>query len=386
MRVKIVSCWFATSYGEYTDGLRRSLERQFGSEIGVIASNCGCGDPVEINRMFQDRNCEYVEFPHIIYFKSTNPVKYWIRTTARRLLYRERAKRYLRHTGDAEILHFQQTLNAFGSTAAFAWLQLPSQAARVITVHELDREQQDFPERNRTYNLANRIIVHTAEMRSRLAQLGVDIHRIDLVEHGINIGPRPTGPKQGIIFYGGHNFHRGKGVDTLFQAMALVKERLQGNTPELVIHGHFGDLPPEYGLQLAAQAGITELVKWCKQLGSEATAEEYRKALLCVLPYTGSYAGWPAVNAMAYETAVIATRRAGLPDHLGDAAVWIPENDPRSLADAILRLLSDDSARGELTERGRARAESLFSWDIISAKTMASYRAALAHKAADTGR
>ncbi len=386
MRIKMVSCWFATSFGEYTNGLRHALERQFGTEVGVITSNCGCGDPVEINRMFQDRRCEFLEFPHITYFKSANPVKYWIRTEARKLLYQERARRYLRHTGDADVLHFQQTLNAFGSTAAFGWLRLPARAARVITVHELDPEQLDFPETNRMYNSADRIIVHTSDMYKELVDLGVDSEIIDLMSYGIDIGPRPKGPKQGIIFYGGHTLWRGKGVDTLFQAMALVKERLRENTPELMIHGHYGDVVPEYGLRLAAETGIGGIVKWHNQMGSQATAEAYGKALLCVLPYTGSFAGLPAVNAMTYETAVIATRRAGLPDHLGDAAVWIPENDPQSLAEAVLRLLSDDSARRELAARGRARAESLFGWDTIAVKTMASYRAALVHKTAGTSR
>jgi hypothetical protein len=45
MNVKIISCWFATSYGAYTDGLRRALERRLGGEVGIIATNCGCSEP-----------------------------------------------------------------------------------------------------------------------------------------------------------------------------------------------------------------------------------------------------------------------------------------------------------------------------------------------------
>lgn len=386
MRIKIISCWFRTSFGEYTDGLRRAMERQFGSEVGVIASNCGCGDPAEIKGVLQNEHCEFVKFPHIFYYKSANPVKYWLRTKACHMLYQERARLYLRHAGDADVLHFQQVLNAFGSAAAFGWLRLPARAAKVITVHELDPHQMDLPESNLMYNRADRVIVHSSDIRKTLVDLGVDSKRIDLIEYGMDIGPPPNGPKQGIIFYGGHSVERSKGIDTLFQAMALVKERLEENTPELVIHGHYGDVAPEYGLQLAAESGITELVHWRNQIGAQETAEAYRKALLCVLPYTGSFAGWPAVNALAYGAAVIATRRAGLPDHLGEVATWIPENDSRSLADAILRLLSDEPARRALVASGRARAESLFGWDSIAVKTMTSYRAAIAHKSAGAGR
>ena len=384
MKLKIISCWFTTSYGAYTDGLRRALERQLGTEVGVIASNCGCGDPEEVHRRFQDQRCEYFEFPHVRYFKSANLLKYWLRTQARQLIYMQRAKRYLGLGADADVVHFQQTLNAYGSVAVFNWLRLPSAAARIVTVHELDPHQTDFPQSNLAYNRADRIIVHTAAMKKQLTELGVDGERIDVVEHGVYVGPLPDGPRQTIIFYGAHRLHHGKGVDALFRAMAMVRARMGEKTPKLVIHGHYGEKTPAYGLQLAAQNGIEDLVQWRNQIGAEAITEEYGRALLCVLPYTGSFAGLPAVNAMAYETAVIATRRAGLPDHLGDAAVWIPENDPRSLAEAVLRLLSDDSARRELAAHGRARAESLFGWDTIAVKTMASYRAALAHKSGGT--
>ena len=386
MKLKIISCWFTTSYGAYTDGLRRALERQLGTEVGVIASNCGCGDPEEVHRRFQDQRCEYFEFPHVRYFKSANLLKYWLRTQARQLIYMQRAKRYLGLGADADVVHFQQTLNAYGSVAVFNWLRPPSAAARVVTVHELDPHQTDFPQSNLAYNRADRIIVHTAAMKKQLTGLGVDGERIDVVEHGVNIGPLPDGPRRTIIFYGAHRLHHGKGVDALFRAMAMVRARMGENTPKLVIHGHYGERTPAYGSQLAAQNDIEDLVQWRNQIGVEATTEEYGRALLCVLPYTGSFAGLAAVNALANGVPVIATRRAGLPDHLGEAAMWVPENDPQALADAILTLLSDEALRSNLVRQGRERAESHLSWDKVASKTILSYQAALDHKRSSRGR
>ncbi|MEJ2649954.1 MAG: hypothetical protein P8016_16285, partial [Sedimentisphaerales bacterium] len=159
MKIKFISCWFANSYGAYTDLLRQALERRLGEEVGVICSNCGCGEPAEVNRIFQNRRCDYFEFPNIYYFKSSNPIKYWLRNAVRQIVYRERAKKYMDHAGDAEVLHFQQTLHALGSVPVFNWLRLPSTAARIITVNELDPYQVDFPKSNLTYNLADRILV-----------------------------------------------------------------------------------------------------------------------------------------------------------------------------------------------------------------------------------
>ncbi len=154
-------------------------------------------------RQFQDRRCDYFEFPYITYFKSVNPVKYWLRTKARQLIYRERAKRYLTRTGDADVLHFQQTLNAYGSVALFNWLTMPSRAARVVTVHELYPYQMDLPESNFKYNRADRIIVHTNKMKEKLISLGVDGERIDIVEQGVEIPPVSNETREGVIFYGG---------------------------------------------------------------------------------------------------------------------------------------------------------------------------------------
>jgi glycosyltransferase involved in cell wall biosynthesis len=381
MKVKIISCWFVNSYGTYTDGLRKGLERRLGTEVGIIASNCGCGEPAEVNRQFMDNRCDFFEFPNISYYKSTSPVKYWLRTKARYLIYRERAKRYLKRSGDAEVLHFQQILNATGSVTVFNWLSMPSRAARVVTVHELDPYQENFPKSNLSYNKADRIIVHTDEMKNSLVSLGVVGERIDVVLHGVEIRPVPDRPREGIIFYGGHRFNKSKGFGTLFKAMNLVKKQLGSSTPVLTIHGHYGTTVPEEGLRAASEVGIADDIRWLNQISLDATISEYQRSLLCVLPYTGSFGGFPAVNAMANGVPVIGTRRAGLPDHLGDVGTWVEANDPEGLAKAIVDLLSDEVRMRDIAAKGRARAEKLLSWDTIAQKILDSYEKAIQFKA-----
>ena len=128
--------------------------------------------------------------------------------------------------------------------------------------------------------------------------------------------------------------------------------------------------------------GLEGQVRWLNQIPLDASVAEYRRALLCVLPYTGSFAGFPAATAMANGVPVIATRGAGLPDHLGDGAIFIPDNDVAALAAAIERLLDDESLRTSLAAAGRERAARVLSWDVIAEKTLSSYRAALERKAA----
>jgi glycosyltransferase involved in cell wall biosynthesis len=383
MKVKITSCWFDTPYADYTDGLRRALERCLGTEVGVIATNCGCGDLAEIDRRFKNSRCEYFELPQINYYKSVNPIKRWLRLKGCQLLHRERAKQYLKRSDDADVLHFQQVLYATGSIPVFNWLSLPSKAARVVTVHELDPYQRDYPEANLQYNLADRVIVHTREMKQNLISLGVDSERIDIVEHGVDIHPISNEARQGIIFYGGHKLYKGKGLDVLFRAMALLKGRLGPNTPLLKIHGPYGS--PQLGYQYASEAGIADNVRWLHLISLEETVLEYKRSLLCVLPFTGSFAGFPAANAMANGLPVIGTRCAGLPEHLGEAGTWIEKNDPEGLANAICDLLSNETLRQDIAAKGRKRAETLLSWDAIARKTLASYEKAIFNRQQRSG-
>ncbi len=331
---------------------------------------------MEVNRQFQDHRCEFFEFPHVGYYRSSSPTKQWLRTRADGIVNRQRAKRFLRRSGEAAVLHFQQVLNSFGSSVVFNWLSLPSKAARVVTVHELDLFQRDYRERNLVYNRADRIIVHTGEMKEEMIGLGVHGDKIDVIGHGVAIRPLPADARTGIVFYGGHKLHTGKGLETLLEAMAAVKRRLGPASPVLKIHGHYSLDTPEYGLTMAAAAGVAQDVRWLNQIGLEESIAEYRRSLLCVLPYTGSFAGFPAVNAMANGVPVIATRHAGLPDHLGDAAVWVDAGDAAGLAEAIIALLGDRSRREHLAAEGRARAERLFDWDVIARRTLDAYQLA----------
>lgn len=376
MKVKILSCWFTTSYGTYTNGLRLGLER-LGNEVGIIASNCGCGDPMEVNRKFVDDRCQFIEFPNVPYYKMSGPAKQLVLDGARQVVYQERARRYLKRSGDADVLHFQQILNAFGSLAVFKWLSMPSRAARVVTIHEFDPYQQQHPELSAGYNKADGIIVHTEEMRDQLVRLGIDRDRVDILQHGVEIRLVADGPRSDLIFWGGHKLNSSKGLVTVFVALSILKEKLGTNTPRLTIHGHYGETTPEYGTQIARQTGVASNVRWLNEISFEAAVAEYQRALLCVLPFTGSFAGYPVALAMASGVPVVGTRHAGLPEHLGDAGVWVEENDPNGLAAAILRLLEKPSERRRVAERVRARAESDLSWDAIARKTLKTYEKAL---------
>jgi glycosyltransferase involved in cell wall biosynthesis len=92
-----------------------------------------------------------------------------------------------------------------------------------------------------------------------------------------------------------------------------------------------------------------------------------------VLPYTGSFAGFAASLAAACQLPIVCTRKAGLPDHLGETAVWVDENSPEPLAERIIELLSNEPRRRQLGNQLLKRAETFLQWDVIADQTLKIY-------------
>jgi glycosyltransferase involved in cell wall biosynthesis len=196
--------------------------------------------------------------------------------------------------------------------------------------------------------------------------------------------PTASSEKQrsGITFYAGHKPMTGKGMQTLFPAMSILQERMAAKAPALKIHGHYGDNTPKEAEELACHSGLGGHIVWLNQISMEEMALQYQRALLCVLPYTGSFAGLPAAMAAANQVPVICTKKAGLPDHLADCAVWVDERNPVQLAERIMELLESDQRRRELGDRLLRRAQDFLSWDVIADRTLNVYQEAARRKAA----
>ncbi len=66
--------------------------------------------------------------------------------------------------------------------------------------------------------------------------------------------------------------------------------------------------------------------------------------------------GIPAAEAMAAGTPAIVSRYAGLPEVVGSAGMVVDSNKPEDVADQVLHLAEDATARSEWIERGRRRS------------------------------
>jgi glycosyltransferase involved in cell wall biosynthesis len=376
MKISMICCPFQTSFGMYGSSLKSAIEDKTGTPVQWVASNCGCGDPIEVNRIYQAKQCDYFEMPVPGEYKSSVAWKRHGRQVARSVFFAARARKFATLSRDAEVVHFQQVLNAYGSKTVFSWLKRPSTAIRVVTVHELDSDQTGNQEGNLAYNRANAVIVHCQDMKDQLVRLKVRPEKIRVVLHGTMIPQPSSEQRRGIVFYGGHKLMTNKGLVTLMTAMAIIKKRMGADVPTLSIHGHYGTETPSAGLELAEQIGVTDSIVWRNQMPEHEIAKLYQRSLLCVLPYTGSFAGGAAALAAACGTPVVCTRKAGLPDHLGDTGIWIEENNAEQLAERVIELLKDDKLRSQCAARAVQRAQDHLRWDVIAEQTLRIYRGA----------
>jgi starch synthase len=108
-------------------------------------------------------------------------------------------------------------------------------------------------------------------------------------------------------------------------------------------------------------------------------------ALAFLCPSVYEPLGIVNLEAMACETAVVASRVGGIPEVVveGETGLLVDydEQDPQAfekdLAAAVNRLAGDPALAERMGRAGRARAVAAFGWDAIAARTVELYRSLL---------
>jgi L-malate glycosyltransferase len=156
------------------------------------------------------------------------------------------------------------------------------------------------------------------------------------------------------------NFRPVKRIADCIHVFAQVRRKLAAR---LVM---CGDGPERGGAEaLARDYGIADDVVFVGQAPN--IAEYLSVADLLLLPSESESFGLAALEAMACEAPVIATRVGGLPEVVreGETGYLVALGDTQAMADRALEILSDDAKRRELAVRGRAWAVETFNTEIV---------------------
>jgi alpha-maltose-1-phosphate synthase len=311
-------------------------------------------------------------------------------------------------TIDADVVHCHTWYTDMGGLVASRLWDIPF----VLSIHSLEPLRPWKVEQlGNGYHLstwmertamehADAIVAVSAQTREDVLRLfDVQPARVHVIHNGIDPEEyRPSGAtdalarngvdpaKPYVLFVG--RVTRQKGIIHLVDAIPQIDPGLQ-----IVLCAGAPDTPEigrEMEAHVAAARGRRPGVIWIREmLPRRDVIQLYEHAAVFCCPSVYEPFGIINLEAMACETAVVASRVGGIPE------VVVPEetgllvdlalepgtfepNDPAAfsaaLAAAINRLGADPELRARMGKRGRERVLEQFSWDAIAATTLDLYR------------
>ncbi|MEU9130294.1 D-inositol-3-phosphate glycosyltransferase [Kitasatospora sp. NPDC048540] len=290
------------------------------------------------------------------------------------------------------LVHTMHTM-AKVKNAALAEGDTPEPAARVIGETQV-------------VDAADRLIANTAEEAAELSRhYAARQDQLAVVHPGVNLEvfrPGGTGgrsaararlglpPAAAVLLFAGR-IQPLKAPDVLLRAVGVLLERepqLREHLVVPVVGGPSGTglARPESLHKLAAQLGISDVVRFCPPVGQTQLADWYRAATALVMPSYSESFGLVALEAQACGTPVVAAAVGGLPVAVRDGVTGtlVPGHDPQDWARALRPYVTDPG----LTERqgqAAARHAAGFGWDAAARATAEVYAGALARPDQRTG-
>jgi glycosyltransferase involved in cell wall biosynthesis len=186
--------------------------------------------------------------------------------------------------------------------------------------------------------------------RSLVQHFGVDQSRVTVVAEGvdrIHEHVDKTYAEDTVLFVG-IDFSR-KGGPTLLRAFEIVRRRRPGAKLWIV-----GPDPGE------AQDGVT----WLRRANRERLNTLFAQATVFVLPSICEPFGLAMIEAMSHGLPVVGSTIDAMGEIVeeGQTGFLVPPGDSVTLAERLVRLLSDSSLAREMGSRGQARVGNHFLW------------------------
>jgi glycosyltransferase involved in cell wall biosynthesis len=178
-------------------------------------------------------------------------------------------------------------------------------------------------------------------------------------------------PDRYLLFVG--TLEPRKNLATLLHAYAMLRAERHGEDLKLVVAGRTGWLYADI-FDTVKTLALDEEVMFTGFVDDEDLPVLYRGAQAFVFPSLYEGFGLPILEAMASGVPVITSDAASMPEVAGDAAMLVDPHDPKAIAEAIARVLTEDRLREALVQKGLARARH-FTWDTVAQKTLELYTA-----------
>ncbi|WP_439117435.1 D-inositol-3-phosphate glycosyltransferase [Nocardioides abyssi] len=280
------------------------------------------------------------------------------------------------------LIHSMHTM-AKVKNAALAAGDAPEPAARIIGEEQV-------------VEAADMLIANTDLEAKQLIELyDADPGRVEVVHPGVDLDVfRPAdraaaraaldlpADAQVLLFVG--RIQPLKAPDVLLRAVAELLHRSPGLRSRLVVPivggpSGSGLDRPESLAALAAELGITDVVRFVPPVDQATLARWYAAATVVAVPSYNESFGLVAAEAQACGTPVLAAAVGGLTTVVRDgrSGLLLDTHDPRDWAAALARVVDDPALRDRLAAGALDQARE-FSWEATAAATLDVYRRARA--------
>ncbi len=312
------------------------------------------------------------------------PIRLWPGYTARRLWFNLRVAPRLRQGRYDWVVGFDLDGFVYGRRPAVPYVA----SIKGVVADELRNERGIVRALLGLQAGCERLAVRRAQVvvatsrysRDRIVEAyGIPAGKIVIVPEPIDLlrwreqgnGPAPANPP--AILSVAHMYPR-KNLERLLQAFAEL------SAAGVPFQGWIvGDGPRRRAWErLRDRLGLGGAVQFLGTLPWRELRERYGRAALFCLPSRQEGFGIVFVEAMASGLPVVAARAAAVPETVaeGETALLVEPDDPRGLAEALARLLTDSGLRREFGAAGRRRAER-FEADRVAGEFLAAVEGAL---------
>lgn len=259
----------------------------------------------------------------------------------------------------------------------------------VLTVHDVESFAGHAPRGfiRRIYRLADRFVVHNQTSRRELISvLGIDPGKITVIAHGNyvdTLGRVPTaeearqalgipGQAKVVLFFG--QIKEVKGLDLLLQATQQVAT-LVPDVMLLIAGRPWKNDFSLYEQQISTLGLAARCRLHIRFIADAEVGTFYAAADVVVLPYRRIYQSGVVLLAMSYGKAVLVSDLPGMTEIVKnrETGYTFTSGSAASLAKALEAVLSDESQRSSVAERGFQFVASHHDWIRLGAQTAALY-------------
>ena len=159
-----------------------------------------------------------------------------------------------------------------------------------------------------------------------------------------------------------------KNLPVLLQALRIVRDRHPNRNYHLVAAGARGWRETPI-LQQIDHLRLHDAITLLGSVSDDDLHWLYANSRIYANPSRYEGFGLPLVEALACGAPALASNTSSLPEVGGDAAMYLPPDDPTAWADAIEQLWDDGDMRARLAARGPVQA-ACFSWQRAAQETL----------------